>query len=761
MPYASFLRYAGPFSLVLVLGALLVSNAGCQRGENVLDLEAAPVQRWIEAGPLEGLETEELDAESARALGGQAFEVELGHEVRRAVVQAPEASLTRMLRAPAGGRMRLAVGALEEGAVRFSVSLGGEELWSHERVSPRNAWHEAEIEIPPISGPRALELESTADGPTRRPVFWAHPTLRSPDGLRPGPAVLLISVDTLRADRLSVYGYDRPTSPRIDAWSRGAAVFEHAVAAAPWTLPSHVSMLTGINALRHGINHDVGRRRPDLDQPGAAPPRFLAEILQREGYATAAVTGGAYMHPRYGFSAGFDSYAYWPDRGRSERELATGVDRALDFMADQGERPFFFFLHTYDVHDPYPARQPYFSQLAPELGKVSGRIALESPANSPEQGFRQVNRFVLRQGPAKTPLDENDRDLIDAFYDSNVAHADFEIGRLLEGMRELGLDRRTVVILTSDHGEALLEGGSAGHVELYDHTLLVPLILALPDGLGRGRRLGQQVRSVDLVPTLLDWLGLDLPPGLDGVSLVDLLAGRPTDIPADAWSYSAAANRGLSLRYNDQLKVMLDNNAWRSSARAPSTGRHQVFDLGRDPTESTPLHTAEADAWHQRAAEYFEQVAVGLRLRLQNSGTGRLNGSIRGPMVRPVGTKSHDLDCDCLQWVEMEHATFDLPPGKAFTLHFEKVFGRHLRLEGVLERGGESFAFDETFDVRNLGESHALAFDGSRWRFAAEPTDGLETGFVVRWNGGVQEHGASPAESDPELRKQLEALGYL
>ncbi|MCG8458963.1 MAG: sulfatase, partial [Holophagales bacterium] len=573
--------------------------------------------------------------------------------------------------------------------------------------------------------------------------------------------MLLISVDTLRADRLSLYGHDVDTSPNLDRWSEQAVVFEQVVAPSPWTLPSHFSLFTGLDAIRHGLNHDVGTFRPELADPSGARIELLAERLRREGFFTAAFTGGAYMHPRYGLSQGFDSYAYWPDRSRSEQELATGVDRALRFIRTRGEQPFLFFLHTYDVHDPYRARQPFFSRLFPQLERTAGSIAVSSQKGSPENGFRRVSRLAHRRGPDSSFLGPEDRRMVESFYDSGVAHADHQLGRLLRATNISGDGRRTLVVLTSDHGEALLDpdpsGASVGHMELYDHTLLVPLVMAFPDGLGAGRRVPHQVRSVDIAPTILEWLGLDPQSGLDGVSLLGTIQGRPPRIPREAWSYSAAANRGISLRYDGRYKVMFDNNAW-----APDTSteaRYRVFDLNRDPRESTPSPDDDIAIWAARFRERIETAAKGFRLKLVNRGAGRLSGSIRGPMVRPVATKSHDLDCSCLRWGEMGRAAFDLPPGESFSLIFEKAFGERLKVEGQLTSGEEVSSFERTFEIRRLLGPEALAFDGTYWHRRTEDLDSISVGIVVGWSGGILEHGASPAEQDAELREQLEALG--
>ena len=350
--------------------------------------------------------------------------------------------------------------------------------------------------------------------------------------------MLLVSLDTVRADHLSLYGYEKTTSPNLDAWAqRSAVVFEETVAGAPWTLPSHMVIFSGLNAVRHGINHDVGRAHTD----SATRFEFLAEILRKQGYETAAVTGGAYMHPQYGFSRGFRSYRYWQNRGRDKRELVDGVDRALAFLEKERSQPFFFFLHTYAAHDPYEAYEPFFEEVAaPGLVSRRGEIALKSIRSDASKGFRQETHFEYRNRGIKQRLGESDRPLIEAFYDSGLARLDSELGRLFAGLEDLGLADTTLVVVTSDHGEALLEQGRVGHQELYDSNLLVPLVIAWPDGRGAGHRVSRQVRSVDILPTLLQSLEVRSPRGLDGVSMLPLVENSAeARHPTEAWAYSA------------------------------------------------------------------------------------------------------------------------------------------------------------------------------------------------------------------------------
>lgn len=220
----------------------------------------------------------------------------------------------------------------------------------HDRL---NQWREVAVDISSLAGQHGeLRLETHAG---RRPdLLRALPVVTPPrlvaSRTQGRPNVVVVSIDTLRADHLSFYGYDVQTSPNIDAWARRSGVtFETAVAQAPWTLPSHVSMFTGLDAIRHGVNYD----RP---MPTELPT--LAERLQAAGYETLAVTGGVYLHPRYGLSQGFNAYAYWDAAQTSrEDELVRGMERSLTFIERNADRAFFLFLHTYDVHAPSGGRR--------------------------------------------------------------------------------------------------------------------------------------------------------------------------------------------------------------------------------------------------------------------------------------------------------------------------------------------------------------------------------------------------------------------
>lgn len=326
--------------------------------------------------------------------------------------------------------------------------------------------------------------------------------------------VLLVSIDTLRPDHLGLYGHPLPTSPHLDAFAEDAVVFTEAVAHAPSTLPSHASILTSLVPSRHGAS--FANRRPL-----ATEHRTLAEVLRDRGYRTAAFQGGGQMDEVWDLDQGFDLYHTVP----ADRFEAT-VDEAVAWLDDPapgreaGEpgRPFFLFLHTYEVHHPYT---PSADDLA-AVGAAGYDGWLGDSVEVAE--LRSINRHQAELGP-------EDARFIQRAYEAEILSKDRAFGRLLKELRARGLYERTLIVFTSDHEEELGEHGQWGwHAHtLFDELLRVPLVVRLPGDGPRGLRLRRQVRSMDIAPTILDVLTLHAPPTFAGVSLRPLWEGEPTD----------------------------------------------------------------------------------------------------------------------------------------------------------------------------------------------------------------------------------------
>lgn len=321
-------------------------------------------------------------------------------------------------------------------------------------------------------------------------VAWSRETvverIEVPSGVLAGWNVVLVSLDTVRRDRIRCYGYDKIDTPVIDRLAREGIRFDQAVSPVPMTLPGHATMLTGLNPPRHGARVN-GMFRLDRTVP------TLQEVLRKQGYRTGAVISAFVLDRRFGLSRGFDDYDDDLSSGRSTYEFSYRerpgdqvTDVAAAWLRRNAANRFFLFVHYFDPHWPYAAPEPF-----------AGRYK-------------------------KNPHGD---------YDGEIAFADHQLGRLLAVLEEIKVRHRTLVIVTSDHGEGLDEHDEQTHsFLLYDTTLRVPLIFSGPPVLPRRRLIGRQVGLVDIAPTVLDLLGVPPDTGMDGVSLLAPPGSEPRAI---------------------------------------------------------------------------------------------------------------------------------------------------------------------------------------------------------------------------------------
>ncbi len=406
----------------------------------------------------------------------------------------------------------------------------------------------------------------------RSTVAWWFPVVLLGCGSlsRPTTAVqnvILISIDTLRADHLGCYGYERATSPALDLLAAGGVLFEEAAASAPYTVPSHASMLTGLYSRSHGMI-TWARRLPEEIQP-------IAARLSAQGFATAAMVNVSLLNQRFGFGRGFDEYfSIAPEPAGAA--AATIVSFAKDWMQrHRGER-FFLFLHFYDVHSDYDAPEEYRRKFVrPYAGRANGTT-------------EQLSRYLKgRIGGWGEPDARHLADL----YDASIRQLDDQLGPFFEELRVGGLWDRTLVIVTSDHGEELLEHGTVLHSHvLYQESLHVPLILAGAD-LPQGTRIPEPVSLVDITPTILALTGTPDVDGLDGVDL-----SRSWKSPAawpprrgifsetEQWPGMEPGNLRSSVRLG-RFKLLYDRL---SDARS-------LFDLESDSEERVDIASSRAE----------------------------------------------------------------------------------------------------------------------------------------------------------------------
>lgn len=432
------------------------------------------------------------------------------------------------------------------------------------------------------------------------------------------PNILLIVVDTARADHFSSNGYARDTTPAITELGREGAVYLHAYAPSPWTLPSHASLFTGLYPSSHGA--DSGHLRLDDKLP------FLARRLRDAGYRTQAYVENPWVGKDYNFHPGFDTFdEVWRGVRGTEGDMGAAevsgkVERWLawrDQNADARARPFFIFINYFEPHLPYNPPEPERSRFLARGDAKGDRAA--APAPDVERLRRFKHPEEVRQILGAGSLGPDDFRTLSDLYDGEIAYVDRRIGEVVASLRSHGVLDETVVVVTSDHGEMLGEHGLMDHkFTLYEPVLRIPLVVRYPPAVPAGQRLLAPVLLQDLYPTLL-WLagagwkaeGAGSPGGkwppeslpLPGIpSLAGGASPRPTEDrpliaefarPGEFLEVMKGVAAGVDLTPWDRALVALrvgeTKLIWGSDARV------QLFDLGSDPAEMIDLSSRDAD----------------------------------------------------------------------------------------------------------------------------------------------------------------------
>lgn len=366
----------------------------------------------------------------------------------------------------------------------------------------------------------------------------SRPSRDLASGTRSKLNLVVITLDTTRADRIGAYGGTRVETPHLDRLAAEGVLFEQAMTTAPLTLPAHATMFTGRFPPVHGVRDNGGFfLGPD--------ELTLAERVKANGYATGAVVGAYVLDSKWGLDQGFDSY--WDEFDLSKyRAISLGaiqrrgdevVDRGLEWLESQASAadiPFFAWFHLYDPHTPYDAPEPFASRYA-------GRP-----------------------------------------YDGEIAFTDVQVGRVVSFLEQRGQLDNTVIVVIGDHGESLNEHGEASHgFFIYDAAIRVPFIIRAPSSGQRGRRVKDVVRTVDLLPTVMDLLGAKTADVMDGQSLVPLMTGAQVEMGLEAYA---------------EALYPLHHYGW-SDLRALRSGRYkliaapraELFDMEQDPHEKTNL----------------------------------------------------------------------------------------------------------------------------------------------------------------------------
>ncbi len=362
-------------------------------------------------------------------------------------------------------------------------------------------WVPAEVDLDDHSGSEielVLETRGYEESGEPEAAWWGTPALSDP-GAR-APLAIIYLVDTMRADHTGVYGYDRPTTPELDAFAKDAVVFEQAIAHSSWTKPSVASIFT---SLLPG-QHRAVQLRDALDASNVT----LAQRLDERGWATgAAIANSVIYGPESAFDRGFDFFAglHGEDDRRSKLvDADVVVDAALGFMRSRRGFPTFLYVHTMDPHVPYGPPPPFDRMFAPH--PTEGH-----PARDPRTDF----------------LEPLDRERMIAQYDGEIAYGDREFGRFVRALKEDGVYDDALILFVADHGEEFLDHGRWLHGRsVFDELIRVPLVVKLPGNSHAGLRVGAQVQGVDLVPTVLEAMEIPVPSGLAGLPLTEAIEAK-------------------------------------------------------------------------------------------------------------------------------------------------------------------------------------------------------------------------------------------
>ena len=604
-------------------------------------------------------------------------------------------------------------------------------------------------------------------------AMWGNPVLYSPSAELHGLNVILVSIDTLRPDHLKCYGYEKDTSPNIDRLASEGVLFKNAVAQSTWTLPSHMSMLTSLYPSQHGVITLSNTLSPDI--------QTLAGLLRNNNYNTAAFTGGGYISSQFGFYRGFNSYfqpagkpAVW-DKASLEKALSlhdknaatykidrgydasASFDKAIDWIKRNHDRKFFVFLHTYETHPPYVANE-FTDEFSPDYNGPIGKVLSEDALDKLRGKFEIPGYKAYMEGVGK-----DDFRYLVAMYDGHIKRMDTYMGKLLNGLNNLKIDDNTLVIFTSDHGDEFMEHGNLiqhGNT-LYDEQIRVPLIMKCLAEFGDGKRITQQVSLNDIVPTVLDFTGTVIPPGLAGRSLKNCLEGA---VPQPGQVISETQRgKSVSLRSQEYKYIY-----------SPIFDRHELYNLAEDNGESRNIAQTKGDiaeAYKNSILQYMDTYFDGYFV-LCCSGDAPLKFNIRasshGRFTEAVSTHKK-INHEFLATTPVKSVSFDETVGaNGKALVYLKAYPSDASI--ILNVSIDDLqATESVYLGKNKGPAAVLPIelDPGKESIAGRPEiEEGEAGCFIWRNRDGQAVSADKTRQDiskidDNLREQLKALGYL
>lgn len=493
----------------------------------------------------------------------------LGPKIKEILVPLPTLPPKPLLTFAAGVRP-----VANGGTMRFEIWLrprSGAEIQLYQRELSEPGWWDEQVDLSPhpVAGATLAFRRIMVSGGVERAVNtgWGDPVIVSATA-QPAPSAILISLDTLRADCVGALGSPSARTPALDTLIRDGLAYERAYSPSTWTYPSHQSLLFGLDT----ASDPYAARPLQAPAPSIGTAQPISAIVRSAGYLTAGFTGGGYVADKFGFNRGFDSY-YGYQFGNAQ-PLPAGCDpkrfdgeevfgRARRWLRERGRAPFFLFVHTYDVHDRCP--------------------------------------FLNAAGTAMVFANESERQRILRYYDELISKTDGLVGALMAELASLGLDRTTLVVVTSDHGEGFGEHRVVGHGDWarpYEPIIHVPLILRYPGVIAAGQRVTTPVSLIDVAPSILSLLKVPNTAKTDG----GILPGLPGGATVPARPLYAQSGEMLAVR-DGRYKLITS----RSGAFVD-----EVYDLETDPGEQHNIATTNSGvttSLREHAKQFWQRAA--------------------------------------------------------------------------------------------------------------------------------------------------------
>jgi arylsulfatase A-like enzyme len=409
------------------------------------------------------------------------------------------------------------------------------------------------------------------------------------------PNVVLLSIDTLRADALGSYGNGAATTPALDRLAQSGVRFAHAYSTSSWTPPAMASLMTGLYPIRHGVTSGRvvqqprdGRPRRRIEGQQVLPPdlTMLAQVLQRSGYRTYGITANAHLDAELGFARGFDRYECL---GFAEADRVLASFRAFQTEISAKRAPYFLWVHLFDPHTPYFRDETWFERALPNGPRFPELERVTPPERYKDMGVNGGERL----------------DYVRALYHGEVRHSDRAAESVLTALQA---EDDALIVVVSDHGEEFLEHGMFGHAHsLFEETVRVPLIVRFPDRRHAGKVVAQPVSIVDVLPTIAAAIGAQAPASADGRSLLPLIEGAAQD-PRTVFA-ELARDRPRKMAFGDGFKLIHDVNDPAASA---------LYDLGQDPGERSDLFAAQPERAAALLRALREQLGLGAERATQS-----------------------------------------------------------------------------------------------------------------------------------------------